>query len=431
MTNRGEDMHRLARELWPLPRSITGHGVQSTLAIIHRELGDLNIVNVPTGSKILDWTVPQEWWVNEAWIKTPDGQKICDFNTHNLHLLNSSIGIHKYMPLAELSNHLHSLPDQPDAIPYRTSYFAPRWGFCIQHSLRETLVEGQYEVFIDAGHKPGHLTYGELLIEGNHEEEVFISTYICHPSMANNELSGPVVTSELVKWLLSLPERHYSYRIVFVPETIGAIAYLANNLENLKAKVVAGFNLTCVGDERTFSFMPSRVGTTISDVVGQHVLKHLCSSFDKYGWRDRGSDERQYCAPGVDLPVVSIMRSKYGTFPEYHTSLDDLDNLVTAEGLEGGFEANRLALEILERNVTPVSNVIGEPFMSKRNLRSTLGGDNHNKGDFKLVSDLISMSDGRKSLLDIAESLDIPVWDLYEPLDRLIDIDLISLVKLV
>ena len=429
MKNRGEDMHQLARELWPLPRSITGHGVKDTLAILRRELGNLDIVNVPTGTDILDWTVPQEWWVNDAWIKTPDGRKICHFKAHNLHLLNSSVGIHEHMSLEELDKHLYSLPDQPDAIPYRTSYFAPRWGFCIEHSVRETLAEGQYEVFIDAGHKPGHLTYGELFIKGDREEEIFISTYICHPSMANNELSGPVVTTELAKWLLSLPERRYSYRIVFAPETIGAIAYIASNLEALKARVVAGFNLTCVGDERTYSFMPSRAGNTISDAVAQHVLKHLCGTFDAYGWRDRGSDERQYCAPGVDLPVVSIMRSKYGTFPEYHTSLDDLDNLVTPEGLAGGFEANRLALEILERNVTPVTNVIGEPFMSKRNLRPTLGGDNHNTGDFKLISDLISMSDGSRSLLDIAEFLDVPAWELYAPLDRLIDTGLISLAQ--
>jgi aminopeptidase-like protein len=332
--------------------------------------------------------------------------------------------VDKWLTLEEIKQHLHSLPDQPDAIPYVTSYYSRNWGFCLTHEKLQSLVPGRYHVVIDAELKPGVLNYGELILPGELDQEIFLSTYICHPSMANNELSGPVVTTALTQWLKTLTDRKYTYRIVFIPETIGSIIYLNKHLDYLKKSIIAGFNITCVGDDRCFSYLPSRNGNTLSDFVALHVLKHTDPEFIRYTWLDRGSDERQYCAPGVDLPIASIMRSKYGEYPEYHTSLDNLE-LVTPTGLQGGYDALRKAIEIIEKNDHLKSTVLGEPQLGKRGLYPTLSTKDSGK-QVRSMMNMLSYCDGNKSLLEIAELIDKPFWELFPLADKLIKQDLLQ-----
>ena len=409
----GEWCFALAKELWPIPRSITGPGVRETLSIIKRELPNLQIYEVPSGEVAFDWIVPNEWTIRDAYIENETGNRIVDFQENNLHVVGYSIPVDTWLELSELQPHLYSLPEQPDAIPYVTSYYRERWGFCLSETQRNQLCEGRYRVFIDSDLKPGVLNYGELLIEGESSQEIFLSTYVCHPSMANNELSGPVVTTALVKWLLMQPELRYSYRIVFIPETIGSLVYMSRNLDDLRAKTKAGFNITCIGDNRCYSYLPSRKEDTLSDLVAQHVLKHIDRNYKRYSWLDRGSDERQYCAPGVDLPIATIMRSRYGDYPEYHTSLDTLGGVVTEDGLAGGFRALQTALSTIELDFKPQVTTIGEPQLGKRGLYPELS----QKGSADSVRDMmnmISLSDGTKSLLEIAEIIDSPFMQLFE-----------------
>ena len=423
MTKLGKEMHDLANVLFPICRSLTGEGVRETLKIISREI-PIKINEVPTGTKVFDWSVPKEWNIRDAYIITPNGEKICEFKKINLHVLGYSTPINKLISLNELQDHLYSIPNQPDAIPYVTSYYDERWGFCISHKDRLKLVDGDYHVFIDSYLEDGSLTYGELIIPGETNKEVFLSTYVCHPSMANNELSGPVVTIALAKFIKALKNRRYTYRIIFIPETIGSIVYLSKKLYHLKEHVDAGFNITCIGDERCYSYLPSRHGNTLSDKAALHVLKHTDRNFKSYTWLDRGSDERQYCAPGVDLPIATIMRSKYGEYPEYHTSLDDL-SLVTPSGLEGGYKALKKAIEIIEKNTYPRINVLGEPQLGKRGLYPTLSTKKSGVIVRKMM-DFISFCDGKHSLLEIAELIDTPFHDLVEIMEKLVEKRLMS-----
>ncbi|WP_186647668.1 DUF4910 domain-containing protein [Fluviispira vulneris] len=425
----GDKIYNLAKDLWKIDRSITGDGVRKTLSIIkNKHLPQLSIFEVPSGHKVLDWTVPKEWRIKDAYIITPSKQKICDFKINNLHILGYSKPIHKKMQLDELNQNLYSLENQPDAIPYVTSYYTERWGFCLSHRERLQLPEGEYEVFIDSELFDGSLTYGELIIPGEQKEEVFLSTYVCHPSMANNELSGPSVTTFLAEWLMSLHKKKYTYRIIFIPETIGSITYLSKNLDTLKANVIAGFNITCVGDNRTYSYLPSRNGNTLSDIIAKHVLKWIYPHYKSYKWKDRGSDERQYCAPGIDLPIASIMRSKYGEYPEYHTSLDNLNNVVTPEGLAGSYNTLKNAIEAIENNYKPKVSILGEPQLGKRGLYPTLSIKN-NSDSIKTLMNLITYSDGTKSLVEIAEECDVPIWELYPIINKLLDHNLLIINK--
>jgi aminopeptidase-like protein len=414
----GDSIYELATRLWPVNRSITGDGVRETLRVLKEILPDLVVHEVPSGTEVLDWTIPDEWNVREAWIEAPNGRRIVDFSEHNLHLVGYSIPIDKTLNLEELQAHLYSLPDLPEAIPYITSYYSKRWGFCLPHSQRSKLKMGNYRVYIDATLAPGALTYGELVIQGETNEEIFLSTNVCHPSMGNNELSGPCVTTYLGKWLRELPTRRYTYRIIFIPETIGSIAYLSKNLDHLRQNVIAGFNVVCIGDDRCYSYLASRSGNTLSDQVALHVLKHIAPNFKKYDYLDRGSDERQYCAPGVDLPIASIMRSKYLEYPEYHTSLDNLD-FINPEGLGGGFNVLRKVVESIESNCTPKVTVLGEPQLSKNGLYPTLG-TRSTKKTVELMMNVIAYSDGNHSLLDIAEITGSPIWDIVPIFRKLI-----------
>ena len=414
----GKEIHELAQKLWPINRSITGEGVRETLSEIQKIIPTLKVNSISSGTQVFDWTVPKEWRVNDAYIISPDGTKICNFSENNLHLLGYSIPFRGKLSLKELKEHLFTLPDQPNAIPYITSYYEERWGFCLKHEQFQNLKDGEYEVFIDTELFNGELNYGELLIKGESEKEVFLSTYVCHPSMANNELSGPTVVTFLAKWLLSIKKPRFSYRIIFIPETIGSISYLSLNHEQMKKKVFAGFNVSCVGDDRSYSYLPSRDGNSISDKIALHVLNWIDPNFVKYSWLDRGSDERQYCAPGIDLPIASIIRTKYGKYPEYHTSLDDLKVVVTPKGLDGGYWAIRRAIEAIERNKNFKVSVLGEPQMGKRGLYPTLS-TKKSTAEVKLMMDFISFCDGTASLLQIANKLNVAIWDLYDICDKL------------
>jgi aminopeptidase-like protein len=412
---KGETIHALAKRLWPINRSITGNGVRETMNVLKEILPNLNVCEIPSGTEVFDWTIPDEWNVREAWIEGPDGNRIVDFAEHNLHLMGYSIPVDKVLSLEELQSHLYSLPEMPEAIPYITSYYSKRWGFCLPDSQKSKLKMGNYRAYIDSTLAPGSLTYGELVIPGETDEEVFLSTNVCHPSMANNELSGPCVTAYLAKWISELSMRRYTYRIIFIPETIGSIAYLSKNLDHLKRHVVAGFNVICIGDERSYSYLASRSGDTLSDKVALHVLKHIAPDFKNYDYLDRGSDERQYCAPGVDLPIATIMRSKFLDYPEYHTSLDNLD-IVTPEGLGGGFNALQKMVEAIESNCFSKMTVLGEPHLSKYGLYPTLNTlASHDL--MKPMMDLIAYSDGNNSLLDIAQIIRVPIWELV-PISR-------------
>jgi aminopeptidase-like protein len=411
----GKEIHDFASSLWLYPRSITGSGVRQTLNSIKEILPEIEIFEVPSGTKCFDWTIPQEWKVNNAYLVDPQGNKIIDFENNNLHLLNYSIKFIDKVDFSELDSHLYSLPNQPDAIPYVTSYYEENWGFCISENLRKTLKSGTYEVNIDTEKFDGSMSYAELYIPGKTQDEVFFSTYICHPSMANNELSGISLLTYLAKYINALENRKYSYRIIFIPETIGSIYYISKNLNELKKFVKFGFNVTCVGDERTFSLLQSKYSSANGDKVARHVLRHIYPKFESYTWEQRGSDERQYSSPGVDLAITSVMRSKYGTYPEYHTSLDDLINVVTPKGLEESYNAYIKMIDVIENDCVPKSAVFCEPMLGRRGLYKNVSiKTNFFKDDSRNFLNILTYSDGKNSLLDIAERLDLPAWEIFD-----------------
>jgi aminopeptidase-like protein len=413
----GSQIYEFAEKLWPFNRSLTGNGVRQTLGAIKETVPEMQLHEVSSGEMAFDWRVPKEWNVVDAYLVAPNGNKICDFKNNNLHLVGYSIPTRIDLSLEDLQKNLHSLPDQKDAIPYVTSYYEPRWGFCISQNERDQLSSGIYEVHIDVELTDGSLTYGEILLPGRVEKEILLSTYVCHPMMANNELSGVAVTTYLAKWLSEM-DHYYSYRIVYLPETIGSIVYISRNITELRKNLLAGYVLTCIGDERAYSFLPSRLGDTLSDRMAMHVISYVDPSYKKYRWLDRGSDERQYCSPGVDLPVASMMRTKYGEYPEYHTSLDRLGTVVTATGLAGSYELVKKVILGIENNYYPESLVLCEPQMGRRGLYTTLSqkgsAQNHRK-----ILNVLSYCDGNNSLLDISELLEIPIWETFDLIETL------------
>ena len=418
------DMYKWAEDLYPICRSITGPGVRETLSYIQKLIPDLELHSINSGETVFDWQVPLEWSIKDAYIENSSGEKIIDFQVNNLHVVSYSEPVDCTLNLDELQQHLHSIPDQPNAIPYITSYYSSSWGFCMTEDQRQSLKKDSYHVVIDSELKKGVLNYADLVIEGQTKKEVFLSTYICHPSMGNNELSGPVVATALAKWVKAIKNPYYTYRFIFIPETIGSIVYLSQHIEHLKKNVIAGFNITCIGDDRCYSFMPSRNGNALSDRVGHHILKAIDVNFISYSWLDRGGDERQYCAPGVDLPVTSLMRSKYAEYPEYHTSLDDL-SLISQSGLKGGLNALIKSIEAIENNCFPKAIVLGEPQLGKRGLYPEIS-TKESTDAVRSMMDLLAYSDGTKDLVEIAETINVPIWELYDIVQTLVKHDLLS-----
>jgi len=400
-------MYELAKKLYPIHRSITGDGVRKSLEIIKEQI-PIEIKEVPCGEKVFDWEIPPEWNIRDAYVlDLSSGKKVIDFKEHNLHIVGYSIAVDEELTYEELTPHLHYIEKQPSAIPYVFSYYEEQWGFCLSYEQFLKLdKKTKYKVFIDSDLDPqGSLTYAELIIPGENEEELFFSSYICHPQMCNNELSGPVLLTQLAKFVLDLKERRYTYRFIIIPETIGSITYLSKNLKHMKKKVFGGYNLTCVGDERVYSYIPSRLGNNISDRVAKYALSNFTDRFIEYSWLDRGSDERQYCAPGVDLPICSITRSKYQAYPEYHTSLDNFD-LVTKKGLEQSFSLYSKIIHIFEKNIKPKIKVLGEPQLGKRGLYLNLSKkDSPSRIQDRDLKNFISYCDGNHSVLDITEIL--------------------------
>jgi aminopeptidase-like protein len=423
----GAELHALATRLFPIARSITGPGFRETLDILEEHTGPMERHAWKTGDEVFDWTVPDEWAIRDAWIKDPDGRKIVDFAASNLHVLGYSEPVHARLPLAELQPHLYSLPEQPAAIPYLTSYYKRRWGFCLAHEVREALVDGEYEVYVDADLGPGELVSGEVVIPGSGDGTVLFSTYCDHPSLANNELSGPVIAALLARELRGRDLRH-TYRFVFVPETIGAIAYLSRFGEDRRRDLVAGWVITCAGDAGPLTYKRSRRGDALADRVTEHVLATSGLEHRVVDFFPSGSDERQYCSPGFDLPVGSLMRTMYGTYPEYHTSLDDL-SFITPEGLGETFSAYLTIVESLESIATFRTLVAhGEPQLGKRGLYPSLGSQKDTAEQVMDMMWILNGSDGATDLLAIAERAGRPVARLRALADRLAETDLLERV---
>ena len=429
----GHKMHQWAKDLWPINRSLTGKGVRETLSYLKNLLPELQCHQINSGTQVFDWMIPQEWHCREAYIITPDGDKICDISECNLYLVGYSEPVRQRMSLVELKAHLHSLPEQPDRIPYVTSYYKRDWGFCLADKQLQLLSEGEYQVVIDSDLFDGQLDYADLLIKGHSDQEILLSTNICHPSLANNELAGPIMVAALGQWL-SQQDLHFSYRLVFVPETIGAVAYIQQNRQQLLDRVIGGYQVVCCGDERTFSYIASPYGDNVSDDIARQVLSTR-GTFDEYSFLQRGSDERQYCAPHIRLPVASICRSKYGVYPEYHNSGDDLVNVVTPLGLQGAFDVYRDCIKEFERRRPeksslpvrqrvaeyPSVKVLCEPQLGKRGLYDNMEQSDHPLAgiDTRTIINLISYCDGTNSVADIADRVGAVSVDCERIIDEL------------
>jgi aminopeptidase-like protein len=407
-------------KLWPICRSITGNGLRESFQILS-DLIPLTLTEVPTGTPVFDWVIPNEWNISDAYIITPEGKKICDFKTNNLHVVNYSIPVNKELSYDELVKHLYTLERLPDAIPYVTSYYKEKWGFCLSKNEFDKLPKtGTYKVMIDAELKPGALTYGEYILKGETEEEILFSSYLCHPSMANNELSGPLVLSFLYRLIAAMPKRRYTYRFVIAPETIGTIAFLANNKEEVLKNVKAGYVLTCCGTDKPVVFKRSRQEHSTADNMALHVLKHSGKIYSVIGFDPLGSDERQYCSPGFNLPVASLMRSKYHDYPEYHTSLDNKE-LISFEAMSETIELYFSIVKALELNGYYKNTIqFCEPNMGKRGLYEDLSGALTMPQQLSTRMRLINYMDGKTSLLEFCERYDLNILDLKNEIDLLI-----------
>jgi aminopeptidase-like protein len=396
----GESMYALAEELFPICRSITGDGVRATLERIAADLV-VDVHEVPSGTPVFDWTVPREWNIREAWIKGPNGDKVVDFADHNLHVVNYSIPVHEHLTLEELRPKLHSLPDRPDWIPYRTSYYDETWGFCLPHSLLETLEDGTYEVYIDSELKDGSLTYAEAVFKGYSEDEVLLSAHTCHPSLANDNLSGIALLVRLGMALRSINTR-YTYRLLFAPGTIGSITWLARNVEQA-SNIKHGLVLSCVGDGGGPMYKRSRQGNAAIDRIVARVFAESAPAGEIQGFSPYGYDERQYCSPGFNLPVGLLERSKYGEFPEYHTSADNMD-FISADELDRSYALVARIIEKLETDWFPVSTApFCEPQLGRRGLYKAMGGDNERVERQMAMLWVLNLADGAHSLRDIAD----------------------------
>ena len=409
------EIYNLIKKLWPFNRSLTGEGQLQTLKCLQNIQKKIKIKKYKSGKKVFDWTVPDEWILDDAWVKDETGKKIIDFKKNNLHLVGYSNPIKKRIKGITLISHLHFLKKQPNAVPYVTSYYNKNWGFCIKYNDFKKLDKKKfYDVNISSKFKKGVLRIGEVLIKGRSSKEILLTSYICHPSMANNELSGPSLLVYLSKYIEKKIVPNFTYRIIFVPETIGTICYINENLKKLKKNVIAGFNLTCIGDERNYSYLKTREENTLSNKIAKHVLKNLFKKYKIFSWLDRGSDERQYNLPGIDIPVGVLMRTRFGDFPEYHTSLDKLGVTVTKNGLKGSYNYVTKIIDATESiAIKPKLKVKCEPNLGKRGLYPLIS-QKEVVGRNKFLVNMLNFlgyADGKKNLLEISEIIGIPVWD--------------------
>ena len=394
-------MYNWIKTMFPWHRSLSGSGNIKTLKFLKSINSNLKINNFKSGSKCFDWIIPEEWNFKKAYIKHENGKTICDTKNNNLHIVQYSTAINKKMKKKDIQKKIYYIKKKPNSIPYVTSYYKKDWGFCLKYKDFKKMPNGNYFIKIDASHKKGKIPYGEIYYKGKTKKEVLFTTYICHPSMANNELSGPSVSIALSKYIKSnLKKLNYSYRFLFIPETIGSIAYIKNNLSNLKKNLICGFNLSCVGDDKVYSIIQSRLGNTLADKSLKASLKNMKKK-KIYDFLSRGSDERQFCSPGVDLPYCGFSRSKYYEYQEYHTSEDNL-KVVSQKGLDGSFKILKKIVDAFEISLYPKTKYLCEPKMDKRNLYEEISFNrNYLKKNIKNRMDFLAYSDGNHSIFDI------------------------------
>jgi aminopeptidase-like protein len=420
----GQQIYQLISRLYPICRSITGNGVRETLKIL-QEYIPLKIAEIPTGTEVFDWSIPKEWDIRDAYIKNLNGEKIIDFQECNLHVVNYSVPIHQVIGLAELKAHLHTLPEYPDRIPYRTSYYKETWGFCLSHEQLQAMQDEQYEVYIDSSLEPGSLTYGEYYLPGESQEEILISCHTCHPSLCNDNLSGISLATFLAKHLSQIESRRYSYRFLFIPGTIGSITWLALNEQNVN-KIAHGLVVTGVGDAGKYTYKKSRRGNADVDRAAIHVLQNSGAEYQVIDFFPYGYDERQYCSPGFNLPVGCFMRSSHGQYSEYHTSADNL-SFVKPEYLGDSFAKFLSILYVLENNRTYFNqNPKCEPRLGKRGLYRAVGGHAEEQVNELALLWVLNLSDGEYSLLDIAERAKLSFEAIEKAADALLNCGLLQ-----
>ena len=425
--NISKQMLEWMKILFPLNRSIAGVDNYKTLIFLKKQLPDLKIKYFKSGKKVFDWVVPNEWHIKDAYIKNLNGKKIIDFKNNNLHVVNYSTNINKIISNKELQKHLFSIKNYKSAIPYVTSYYKKFWGFCLSENQRKKLKDQKYKIKIESKYIKGKMHYGECYLKSKNKKEIFFSTNICHPSMANNELSGPVVLTALMKWISELSNTRYSYRAIFIPETIGSIAYIEKNKLKMKKNIYSGFNIVCVGDNARFSYLASKNENTPSDKFIKFVFEYYSIKHKTYKYLERGSDERQYESIGVNLPIASVMRSKYGTYKEYHTSEDNL-NFISKEGLAGSLDIYKKIVNVIENNLKYKSVITnGEPFYTKYKLYPTQSTKETFK-KVKNIKNIIAYSDGSYDLIDLSRILKVDFFELSNTCKLLLEKGLLKIV---
>ena len=427
MTKEGYEMISLAKELFPICRSIMGEGIRKSMRKFQNIHPEFKEMIFRTGDKVFDWEIPSEWSIKDAYIKHESGIKYAEFSKNNLHVVNYSEPVNLWLDKSQLLRKIHTLEAKPNAIPYVTSYYKRNWGFCMQKEVVNQLPEGNYQVFIDSKLSPGKLQILEAFIPGRSKKEIFFSSYLCHPSMANNELSGPVLLSQIMSYVKNnFPQNEYSYRFILIPETIGSIAYLSKNFKKLQNNMLCGFNLSCVGDERAYSHVESRLGNNLADQAVKSALIGL-SNVKYYTFLSRGSDERQFCAPGIDLPVCTFCRSKFSEFPEYHTSLDNFE-LVTERGLQGSFNIFKNIVQTFEIGLNPMLEVLCEPQLGKRDLYPNISKVHNGEHPSKLRMDVLAYCDSKHTIFDIALKLNVNIEKILDEIKILQKNNLIKFV---
>ncbi|HWF60691.1 MAG TPA: DUF4910 domain-containing protein [Nitrospira sp.] len=419
----GKELHNFIVELYPICRSITGEGVRATLRAIRKRI-PLEMHEVPSGTKVFDWTVPMEWNVSDAYVSDREGKRVIDFKAHNLHLMSYSLPIRQKMPLADLKPHLFTLPEHPEWIPYRTSYYKENWGFCLRHADFERLSDDEYDVVIDSSLRPGSLTYGEFYVPGEISDEILVSCHVCHPSMCNDNLSGITVAVKLAE-TMATRSRRYSYRFLFIPGTIGSITWLAQN-EQVVSRIKHGLVLTGVGDAGNITYKKSRQGNAEIDRAMAHVLRHSGKTSTIIDFFPYGYDERQYCSPGFDLPVGCFMRAPHGQYPEYHSSADNLD-FVKTDSLVQSYTRCLEVWELLEGNRTYMNqNPKCEPQLGRRGLYRAVAGQQEKQWTELALFWVLNASDGHQTLLDIAERADLPFGKIQSAAEVLLEVGLLK-----